>query len=99
MRVDTAVLDRRLARLAVRGHPAVERLAVEEQDPALGFLLLGQLVVGGRCGRSGRDQQQGNGNQWHPHLSSPPFPSWASGRGDQQSAIAETTPRCTSSAS
>src|SRR5262249_21222289 len=38
VRVDAAVLDRPFAWLLVARHPAIERLAVEEQDPAFGLL-------------------------------------------------------------
>src|SRR5262249_1008062 len=56
VRVDAAVLDRRLARLLAAGHPPVERLAVEEEEPAVGLFLWAQLVVPGW--RDRHDQQQ-----------------------------------------
>src|SRR5262249_44345418 len=51
--VDALLLHRRPAGRAAAGLPALERLAVEEQDPALRFLLRRQLVIG-REERSGR---------------------------------------------
>src|SRR5205823_9925814 len=55
------------------GHPVVEALAVEQENPAVLLLLRGQLVVGRAHG--GRGQQQGEtyGRQSHHQLTTTSF--------------------------
>lgn len=47
MRIDGTIFDRSLARLPAAGHPALQRFAVEEKDPAIGLFFRSQFVVGG----------------------------------------------------